>query len=84
MIDPPVALRNTLHLLQQQPQRYKLFGVWWWPVKALLKRQGYTITDLYILGDYVDPITAAMVPATDMPGPKADFATIVEVGPGSR
>jgi hypothetical protein len=82
MIDPPVALRNALLLLQQQPQRYKLFGVWWWPVKALLKRQGYTTTDLYMLGDFVDPITAALVPTADLQGTlQAAFA---EYGQNAR
>jgi len=61
-IDVPTALRNVLQQIQMQPNRYRWFGIWWWPIKALLKRQGYTTTDLYMLGDYVDPITAEMVP----------------------
>ena len=32
-IDVPFAMRNVLQQLQQEPQRYKLFGVYWWPVK---------------------------------------------------
>jgi hypothetical protein len=32
------ALRNTLQLLQQEPRRYKLFGIYWWPMKDTTKR----------------------------------------------
>ena len=62
IIEPDVALRNILTVLQQDPFRYRWFGVWWWPVKALLKGAGYTRGNLYLLGDYVDRETAALVP----------------------
>ena len=57
------ALRNTLQHLQQDPRRYKLFGIYWWPMKAFLKRDGYGPDQLYMLGDYRDAITADLVPA---------------------
>lgn len=67
-IDPRAALRNVLQHLQAEPQRYRLFGVWWWPVKALLKGVGYGPEQLYLLGDYVDPETAALVPPDGLQG----------------
>jgi hypothetical protein len=62
MIDMPTALRNILQQLQQDPRRYKLFGIYWWPTKALLKRHGYGPAELYMLGPYLDQTTAALVP----------------------
>lgn len=67
-IDMPVALGNILEQLQAHPERYKWFGVWWWPVKLLMKRQGYTTAQLYMLGSYQDAITADMVPPADLQG----------------
>jgi hypothetical protein len=61
----PKALQNILQQLQEEPQRYRLFGVWWWPVKALLRRQ-YTVDNLYMLGTYQDATTAAMVPSANL------------------
>jgi hypothetical protein len=61
-IDVPSALRNTLQQLQADPRRYKLFGIYWPAIKALLKRHGYGADQLYMLGDYHDAITAAMIP----------------------
>jgi len=61
-IDHTAALRNVLQQLQAEPKRYKLFGIYWWPVKALLKRAGYGPDQLYMLGSYQDADTAAMVP----------------------
>jgi hypothetical protein len=60
------ALRNALQQLQEEPGRYKLFGVWWWAMKAMLKRAGYGPDQLYMLGSYTDPETAAMVPAASL------------------
>lgn len=68
MIDPTTTLRTVLQHLQEDPLRYKLFGIWWWPIKALLKRAGYGPDQLYMLGSYQDPETAAMVPASDLQG----------------
>ncbi|WP_431860171.1 hypothetical protein [Azospirillum sp.] len=62
-MDVHAALRNVLQQLQADPQRYRWFGVWWWPVKALLKRAGYGPDQLYMLGSYQDPETAALVPS---------------------
>lgn len=42
-------------LLQDRPRSYRNFGVWWWWVKAELKRAGYTRANLYHLGSYTDP-----------------------------
>ena len=61
-IDAPAALRNVLQQLQTDPLRYKLFGIWWWPVKALLRRAGYGPDQCYLLGSYQDSDTAALVP----------------------
>lgn len=63
MTDPAQAFRNIVQQLQVDPGRYKLFGIYWWPVKALLKRAGYGPDQLYMLGSYQDPETAALVPA---------------------
>lgn len=65
-MDVPTALRNVLQQLQEEPQRYRLFGVWWWPVKALLKRAGYGPDQLYMLGSYQDATTAALVPKANL------------------
>jgi len=65
-IDVRTTLRNVLQQLQEEPQRYKLFGVYWWPIKAFLKRVGYGREQLYMLGDYQDATTAALVPKMDM------------------
>lgn len=65
-IDVHAAFRGIVQQLQVEPQRYKLFGLWWWPVKALLKRAGYGKDQLYMLGNYQDPITAHQVPAENL------------------
>jgi len=61
-IDLAAAFRNIVQVLQVNPRDYRKFGVWWWPVKALLRRAGYDRHQLYMLGTYQDPETAAMVP----------------------
>lgn len=61
MIDPKVFAQSTLHLLQQDPRRYVNFGVYWFFVKALMKRY-YTRDNLYMLGDYEDPGVIARMP----------------------
>ena len=65
-IDVRTTLRNVLQSLQDEPQRYKLFGIYWWPIKAFLKRMGYGPEQLYMLGDYQDATTAALVPKMDL------------------
>jgi hypothetical protein len=57
------AMRNMLQQLQQDPLCYKLFGIYWWPMKDFLKAAGYGKDQLYMLGDYRDAITADLVPA---------------------
>ena len=46
-------------------QRHRLFGVWWCPIKALLKRSGFGPDQLYMLGSYQNPETAAMTSLTE-------------------
>ncbi len=53
MIDIKKFAASTLQLLQEDPRRYRLFGVYWYLVKAVLK-QFYTRDNLDLLGDYVD------------------------------
>jgi hypothetical protein len=65
-IDVPFAMRNVLQQLQQEPQRYKLFGVYWWPVKEQLKLAGYGPDQLYMLGNYKDHMTAELVPEMNL------------------
>jgi hypothetical protein len=68
--DAPVqvqeALRNIVVLLQANPQRYRCFSCWWWPIKVLLIGAGYTRDNLYYLGSYIDAETAALVPPGDL------------------
>ena len=67
-IDVPTTLANIITQLQKDPVRYKLFGVWWWPIKLFLIRAGYSRKQLYMLGRYQDPITSALVPKADLQG----------------
>ena len=53
MIDPKTFAASTLALLQEDPRRYRCFGVYWYFVKAVLKRF-YTPDNLHLLGDYMD------------------------------
>ncbi len=82
MTDPKMALRNILATLQQEPSRYRLFGVYWWPVKRLLKAAGYTRENLYLLGDYDDPETAALVPPAGLQATLR--AALAEYGENAR
>jgi len=52
--DLPTALRNVVQLLQTDPKVYRSFGAYWWGVKAMLKRHGYTKDNFYGLGNYFD------------------------------
>lgn len=61
MIDPRMFAASTLQLLQQDPNRYLNFGVYWFFVKALLKRY-YSRENLHLLGDYMDPDCMARMP----------------------
>ena len=53
MIDTKVLAASTLQLLQADPSRYRCFGVFWYLIKAVLKKY-YTQDNLFLLGDYVD------------------------------
>jgi hypothetical protein len=66
MIDPKTLADSTLLLLQQDPRRYLNFGVYWYFIKALLKRY-YTRDNLYLLGDYMDPECMARMPLFETP-----------------
>lgn len=61
MLQPETFAASTLHLLQQDPRKYVLFGVYWFFVKALLKRY-YTRDNLHLLGEYMDPDCMARMP----------------------
>lgn len=81
-MDVPGALRSILQQIQQEPWRYKLFGVYWWPVKAMLKRVGYGPAQLYMLGSFQDAAAARLVPSAGL----ADTlrAAFEEYGQNSR
>lgn len=53
MIDPKQLAESTLQLLQNDPRKYRNFGVYWFLIKELLKRY-YTRDNLFLLGDYRD------------------------------
>lgn len=61
MIDPKTFAASTLQLLQTDPRNYRNFAVYWYFVKALLKRF-YDRHNLYMLGDYEDPTVIARMP----------------------
>jgi|APMI01.1.fsa_nt_gi hypothetical protein len=61
MIDPKTFAASTLQLLQKDPRRYRNFGVYWYFVKALMKRF-YKRENLGLLGEYMDPDTMARMP----------------------
>ncbi len=60
-IDVKTALRNILQILQTDPVKYRNFGIYWWFIKTLLKRE-YTKANLSLLGDYMDNSDAAKLP----------------------
>ena len=62
-MDVPQALQNVIGQLQKNPGRYRCFGVYWWPLKKVLKAAGYGPAQLFYLGDYQDEDSAARVPA---------------------
>jgi hypothetical protein len=61
MIDPKQLAASTLQLLQADPRRYRYFGVYWYFIKALMKRY-YTKDNLYLLGDFVDQTVIDRMP----------------------
>lgn len=64
MIDPKTFAHNTLHLLQDDPRRYRNFGPYWYLVKQVLKRF-HTRDNLSLLGDYVDQTVIDRMPDHD-------------------
>lgn len=72
MIDTKTFAASTLQLLQDDPRRYRLFGVYWYFVKAVLK-MFYTRDNLDLLGDYVDESVIERMPLDkDLQGTLAD------------
>lgn len=61
MIKPDEFARNCVQILQQRPEYYRAFGIYWWPVKAILKHF-HSKEELPMLGDYEDPIGSSLVP----------------------
>lgn len=61
MIDPKTFAASTLQLLQEDPRRYRLFGAYWYLVKAVLKKF-YTRDNLSLLGDHIDAAVAERMP----------------------
>jgi len=49
---------NVVSILQKVPFYYRNFGIWWWHVKAELKRNGYGQDQLAHLGSFTDPSVA--------------------------
>lgn len=62
MIDPKTFAASTLQLLQQDPRRYRLFGVYWYFVKRVLLKF-YTRDNLHLLGDHIDQSVVERMPA---------------------
>lgn len=58
----PEVLRNIVRDLQTQPLRYRWFGVWWWPIKAMLIRAGHGPQLGAMLGPATDPAAIATLP----------------------
>lgn len=59
--DPHAFAANARALLIENPANYRAFGVYWFLVKALLKRI-YPSAEMPILGDYVDPSVIERMP----------------------
>lgn len=60
-LNPQKVAASVRQLLAEKPVRYRNFGVWWYFIKALLKRY-YTQDNLYLLGDYQDADVIARMP----------------------
>lgn len=63
-IDLDMALRNIVTVLQERPADYRRFGVYWWPIKAMLKGKGYGPDDLTVLGDFMPPDAEDLIEET--------------------
>lgn len=64
----PEVLRAIVRDLQVNPTRYRWFGVWWWPIKAMLIRAGHQPLLGALLGPALDPTAIATLPADLSPG----------------
>jgi len=60
-IDPEMFAASTRALLDEDPRRYRNFGVYWYFVKGVLKRY-YDRHNLYLLGSHDDPRLTALIP----------------------
>lgn len=87
-IDVPAALRNVVNVLQEDPAHYRLFGVWWWPVKLALHVTGMgpQVPGLCNLppgrAPYMDEEQGAMVPKAGLEATLA--AAFEEYGQNAR
>lgn len=61
-MDPKQMADSTLQLLQADPSKYVNFGMYWYLIKAVMKRF-YTQDNLYLLGEFVDQDVVARMPA---------------------
>lgn len=61
MINPQTFAASTLQLLQQDPRRYVLFGVYWYLVKRVLLKF-YTRDNLHLLGPHIDASVTERMP----------------------
>lgn len=57
---PEEQFRGIVQLLQQDPATYRAFGVYWWPLKRMLKEH-YDTETLYFLGGVDDPEVRELV-----------------------
>jgi hypothetical protein len=60
-VDPHVFAASARTLILENPQNYHAFGVYWFLVKALLKRI-YPPAEMPLLGDYVDEAVVERMP----------------------
>lgn len=61
----PEVLANIVRDLQARPGRYRCFGAWWWPIKAMLRRAGLA-PQVRGLGATMDPEAIATLPRGDL------------------
>lgn len=60
-IEPAAFAANVRALLHEDPRRYRAFGVYWYLVKAVLKRF-YDRHEMPMLGAYEDPTVIERMP----------------------
>ena len=59
--DPRIFAESVRALLNEDVRRYRNFGVYWFAVKAVLKRY-FDRHEMPILGDYVDESVVSRMP----------------------